>query len=351
MDAVAKWPADRRRVLFEETAARRNFSAFFIEKDFWVCWALKRLFSLEGHNTLVFKGGTALSKVFGAIMRFSEDIDLSFDRSVFKLDEVVAEAKTVTQADKALDEIDQRAKEYVERSLLPDLEQAMQGQLAGEHEWALKIVKGSSRHWDYLDFSYPLSLEKNDYGFSDYNSPVVRIELVARGEHWPAQAASVKSYAAEDFPELFATADATVRALAIERTFWEKATLLHREYHVADTKPQKPGLSRHYADLAALADTEYGAAALRHIELLTTVAEHKAVYFREPSAKYETARPGTLRIVPSNNRLDELRSDYAKMAQMFFGEPVAFATIVEQLRQLEEQINSLAPGVGEAASS
>jgi hypothetical protein len=351
MDAVAKWPAERRRVLFEETTARRNFSAFFIEKDFWVCWALKRLFSLESHTTLVFKGGTALSKVFGAIKRFSEDIDLSFDRSVFKLDQVVAEAKTVTQADKALDEIDERAKEYVEKSLLPDLEQAMQAQLADEHEWALKIVKGTSRHWDYLDFTYPLSLDKDDYGFSDSNKPVVRIELVARGEHWPAQAASVKPYAAEEFPEHVANPDVTLRALAVERTFWEKVTLLHRDYHVAETKAHKPGLSRHYADLAALADTEYGTAALGHVELLTTVAEHKAVYFREPSAKYESARPGTLRIVPSDSRLDELRADYAKMAPMFFGEPVAFRAIVERLRRLEEQINSLAPAAADAASS
>jgi hypothetical protein len=340
MDAVAQWPADRRRVLFEETTARRNVSAFFIEKDFWVCWALKRLFSLERHATLVFKGGTALSKVFGSIKRFSEDIGLAFDRSAFNLDEGVAEAKTVTQADKALDQIDERAKEYVEGSLLPDLEQAMRAQLADTHEWALKIVKGSSRHWDYVDFSYPLSLEKDDYGFSDYNRPVVRIELVARGEHWPARAVSVKPYAAEEFPEHFVNPDVTVRALTVERTFWEKATLLHREYHVAETKAPKPGLSRHYADLVALADTEHGASALRHIELLTIVAEHKAVYFREPSAKYETARPGTLRIVPSASRLAELRADYAKMAPMFFGEPVAFATIVKRLRQLEEQINS-----------
>ena len=188
--------------------------------------------------------------------------------------------------------------------------------------------------------SYPLSLEKDDYGFSDYNRPVVRIELVARGEHWPARAASVKPYAAEEFPEDVVNPDVTVRALAVERTFWEKATLLHRENHVAETKAPKPGLSRHYADLVALADTAHGASALRHIELLTIVAEHKAVYFREPSAKYETARPGTLRIVPSASRLAELRADYAKMASMFFGEPVAFATILKRLRQLEEQINA-----------
>ena len=52
-----------------------------VEKDFWVCWTLKRLFSLPGDNpSLVFKGGTSLSKIYQAIKRFSEDIGLSFDR-------------------------------------------------------------------------------------------------------------------------------------------------------------------------------------------------------------------------------------------------------------------------------
>lgn len=54
-----------------------------MEKDFWVRWTLRRLFELQKENvpTLVFKRGTSLSKAFGAIRRFSEDIDLSFDRT------------------------------------------------------------------------------------------------------------------------------------------------------------------------------------------------------------------------------------------------------------------------------
>jgi hypothetical protein len=342
MDTVAKWLPERKRALFEETAARRNLPPFFIEKDFWVCWALKRLFTLAGHTTLVFKGGTALSKVFGAIKRFSEDIDLSFDRSVFNLDNAVAAASTVTQADKALDEIDMQAKQYVERSLHPDLDSAIRAELGTEHEWSLKIAKGSSRHWDYLDFGYPLSLGGEDYGFADYNKPIVRIELVARGEHWPAQDRSVKAYSAEEFPELFADPRAPLRALAVERTFWEKATLLHREYHVAETKAQKPGISRHYSDLAALADTDHGPEAVRQIELLTTVAEHKAIYFREPAANYETARPGSLRLVPTGDHLDSLKADYLKMSPMFFDSPPEFSAVIDRLRSLEQQINSMA---------
>src|ERR1700682_2106970 len=83
MDKVARLAASDRAALFNETGAARGLANAIVEKDFWVCWTLKRLFSLQGEDTpnLVFKGGTSLSKAYGAIRRFSEDIDLSFDRT------------------------------------------------------------------------------------------------------------------------------------------------------------------------------------------------------------------------------------------------------------------------------
>src|SRR5258708_39505542 len=82
MDDVARLPLTDRMDLFSATARRRGLTAEIIEKDFWVCWTLKRLFTLPNPPAgLLFKGGTSLSKVFGVIERFSEDVDLSFDRS------------------------------------------------------------------------------------------------------------------------------------------------------------------------------------------------------------------------------------------------------------------------------
>lgn len=82
MDEVARWAAAERAELFREAAARRGLAALLIEKDFWVCWTLKRIFSLTD-RAILFKGGTSLSKAFGVIRRFSEDIDFSFDRREF----------------------------------------------------------------------------------------------------------------------------------------------------------------------------------------------------------------------------------------------------------------------------
>src|SRR3982074_3465166 len=81
MDSFAKLAADERRAYLEETASRRNSTNTAIEKDFWVCWTLRHLFSLQGVPHMCFKGGTSLSKVFQPIYRFSEDIDVSLDRA------------------------------------------------------------------------------------------------------------------------------------------------------------------------------------------------------------------------------------------------------------------------------
>ena len=80
MDNVAKLSSSNRRDLFNETAARMGLPPVLIEKDFWVCWILKQVFTIKGFNGwFVFKGGTSLSKCFNLIQRFSEDIDIAVD--------------------------------------------------------------------------------------------------------------------------------------------------------------------------------------------------------------------------------------------------------------------------------
>jgi len=73
-------PAAERAQVFGETAERKDLADAIVEKDFWVCWVLMQLFSIEElSGRLLFKGGTSLSKIFHAINRFSEDIDLAID--------------------------------------------------------------------------------------------------------------------------------------------------------------------------------------------------------------------------------------------------------------------------------
>ena len=71
MNKAANLSPDKRRDLFSETSARMAINPAIVEKDFWVCWVLKQLFTDPVfQNRLVFKGGTSLSKVYNQIERF-----------------------------------------------------------------------------------------------------------------------------------------------------------------------------------------------------------------------------------------------------------------------------------------
>ncbi len=82
MNLFARLSENERLDYFVETGQRMGLSPQMVEKDFWVCWVLEKLFSLDDVGpTLIFKGGTSLSKAYSLIERFSEDVDLSIDRA------------------------------------------------------------------------------------------------------------------------------------------------------------------------------------------------------------------------------------------------------------------------------
>lgn len=140
---------------------------------------------------------------------------------------------------------------------------------------------------------------------------------------------------------MFSSASVEADVLSARRTFWEKATLLHAEFHrPADTAtPQY--YSRHYYDLASLADTEWGRAAAADFDLLAQVAHHKSVFFGSGWAKYDEARPGSLKLSPNAARIADLRKDYREMAPMMFDDPpLSFDKILARLAALEQQINA-----------
>jgi len=134
---------------------------------------------------------------------------------------------------------------------------------------------------------------------------------------------------------------ARVRVLAAERTFWEKATILHMIYHYPKGKNVPPRMSRHYYDLFAMADTSIYAKSLEKIELLKHVSEHKSLFFKANWAHYEEAKPGSLRLVPRDEQKGQLKTDYRQMQQMFFEDPPSFESIVEKLRGVEDKINRI----------
>lgn len=344
MDKVARLPAGDRAALFGETGAGRGVANTIIEKDFWVCWCLRRLFGLPkgATATLVFKGGTSLSKAFNAIRRFSEDIDLSFDRAELGYTgdrDPEQEAISKKQAARLIDELVGDVTRHIAEKLVPALRAAIVEQL-GEPvngEWSLEIDASDAQT---INFHYPPALPAAEYMGMAYITPRVKLELGARGDPWPTEVKPIRPYAAEDYSNFFEDPETSVIVLSARRTFWEKATALHAEAHRPAESPTPQYFSRHYYDLAMLLGTEEGHAAATDFNLLAQVAQHKTTFFRCGWARYDIAKPGSIRLMPHEARIKDLRADYRAMAPMMFDENLpSFDNLLAKIAALQEAIN------------
>lgn len=325
-------PETERRLYFEQAAIQRNVSPVLLEKDFWVCWLLAMLFESEFAGALVFKGGTSLSKVFGAIDRFSEDIDLSVSPEFLKLPET---GTSRNQANKWMQNAEAACGRAVEQEIAPVLEvtaaSALGERVGGWFEFLTDAVTNSP----VLLFHYPST---QPLGF-EYLKRSVKLEFGSLTDQQPTGRHSVRPLAADSLPAAFPDWKCEVVALELERSFWEKATILHAEYHRPAEKPTPDRFSRHYADTAALARHPVAARALDQDELRDRVIAWKSRFFGSSWANYDLAKPGTFRLVPPDERLPALRRDYEAMRAMFLTEPAPFNDVLAALAELELCVN------------
>jgi len=338
-----KLPSDERHLYIEQAAIQRNLSPVIIEKDFFVCWLLNILFESEFADNLVFKGGTSLSKVFGAINRFSEDIDLSLSPSFLRLSET---ATNRTQAEKWMKKAEEACEIAVQTQIMPALNASTLAVIGKNELWRLEFLKDSHTKSPVILFHYPSSLPT---GLS-YIKRSVKLEFGSLTDQQPTGYHTIRPWIAEIFPTAFPNCQCEVIALEIQRSFWEKATILHAEYHRPLDKPMRDRFSRHYADTVALANHSEAIKAIDQHDLRNRVVSWKNLFFRDSWANYTQAKPGTFHLVPRAERLPELRRDYQLMRDMYLTEPVNFDDILSALSELEHRINLTTPllSLGEA---
>ena len=338
MSRFSTLPPGERAIYINELAARRGISTVIVEKDFWVVWALAHLFALPLlKDQLVFKGGTSLSKVFGAIDRFSEDIDLSISPVLLDFEEIALEETSVSQRQKRMKKLEEKSIEVVRQQITPLLESSFQTELGSPltgESWLICQVDAAS-HSPVVLFQYPQSVSDT----ISYIPKVVKIEFGSLTDQRPVGARRIAPLVAELGADLFEDFSANVVALEIERTFWEKATILHAEYHRPQEKPMRDRFSRHYSDFAALWRHPGGQSAHTDIDLLERVVLHKSRFFASGWAKYDLAIPGSLRLTPPDYRMTELKADYEKMTDMFLSPPPPFESILTTVREAEAAIN------------
>jgi hypothetical protein len=339
MSSFALETAEERADFIHQFAIPAKVPAYIVEKDFWVCWLLGRIFATPGLGPdCVFKGGTSLSKVFGAISRFSEDIDLGLSPASLGWSEAeLDDAPSTSQRRKRMDEISADCAAMVEGKFRPELEQVVCDVLGARPSggnWLTYELEAAS-HSPVLYFAFPQAVPPGGYV-----APVVKIEFGSLTDQRPTGTHAIAPLIAQLAPGAFDDFQAEVVALEIERTFWEKATILHAEFHRPAGQAFRDRFARHYADFAALWRHPGGQKASSRLDLLERVRLHKSRFFSSSWANYAMAAPGTLRILPPDIRLVEVRRDYAAMEPMFLSAPMKFDELLATLSEAEQALNT-----------
>lgn len=337
MDAFLTMRASERRQLCELAGTALGLRPASIEKDFWVCWTLRELFSLPGTGPyLTFKGGTSLSKGWGLIERFSEDIDVVIDREFLGFGgEHSPEATSGSnERRRRLEALRAASQKHIRESLAPEFARRLRERLPDEKSWTLLDDPGDP-DGQTLVFTYPAV-----FPATSYLQAAVRIELGARSDIDPSATPGIRPYIADALPDALGPDTFAVQTLDPKRTFWEKAALLHEENYRADGRPPALRLARHYYDLWCLIRAGTGAAALADPELFDRVVAHRSVFFRRTREAQNTLRPGSLRLLPPDERRREWRLDYEAMREtMFFREPPSFDEILKVVGEFEQRFN------------
>ncbi len=336
--AFLELPAAERKVYIDEAAARRGLAPVIVEKDFWVCWLLGILFQSSFRDAIVFKGGTSLSKVFGVINRFSEDIDLSLAPAFLGLDEPEAtDALSKGQASKWMERAEAKCTAAVRDVLAAEIAFAVAGQLGkSESQWLTFEADAHSRS-PVLLFHYPTTQPPA----LDYLKRSVKLEFGSLTEQRPTASHAVRPWIADVLPEAFGDWQYDVVALDLHRSFWEKATILHAEHHRPSDKVTPDRFARHYADTAALALHADASGAIARSDLCQRVVRWKSRFFGSAWARYDLAVSPTFRLVPPPEREAALRRDYQAMRDMYLSEPEPFERILATLGDVERRINTL----------
>ena len=330
MNRIARLPEEQRSELFRNTADKMGLNDAIVEKDFWVCFALDYLFCQSPwKNALAFKGGTSLSKAYHLIQRFSEDIDLILDWRVLGLGlNEPWEKRSGTKQEAFNKEANARAEVFLSNEFCPVIRKELSMALGND----ARVYIDESNRQDVL-FAYPTSFSHSAI------LQVIRLEIGALAAWSPARMADVTSFAAQQYPDLFERKSARALTVAPERTFWEKATILHHEAHRPEHLEMPMRYSRHYYDLFRLAQTPVKDYALADMDLLRRVVDFKTKFYPRKWAKYSEAVPETLRLLPPDYRVPALARDYESMKDMLFGSIPSFDTILMALGSLEREIN------------
>jgi hypothetical protein len=326
---------DDRREALEQVRAQTGRPTHLLEKDAWVVWTLRALYTSPLASELTFKGGTSLSKAYKIIDRFSEDVDLTYDIRKLIPDLVrggSALPASRSQADKWTAAVRRRLPEWIATSVRPVMEAAL------EHDRLDARIEIGGKESEKLLLQYPALVRG-----TGYVPPVVTLEFGARATGEPHQAMPIicdmdGHLTGVSFPT------ALPLVMSVGRTFWEKATAAH--VYCAQGRIRGERYARHWYDLAAIARSPHFDAVLRDCAVAVAVSRHKSFFFIEKDSAgavidYHAAATGKLNIVPVGNAKEALATDYAAMLadEVMLGNAISFGQLMKDCAEIERTVN------------
>ena len=332
MNRFLKLSGEEKREVFQAVSLSMGLRPDIVEKDFWVCFMLHHLFhDCKYKDAFVFKGGTSLSKAYHVIERFSEDIDIILDwRKIVPTDDNPWNDRSKTKQDQYNKLVNARAAEFYASDFVPCLNSELED-ILGSGQW----VAVDENDEMVVNFYYPQLFEV------EYLRDKVRLEIGPLAEWLPSHVTDIQSFVSEKYPQLFVREVTEILTIDVERTFWEKLTILHKMANFPANKNLPPRYARHLYDVYCMTNSPVKEQAFARKELLEKDVIFKQKFYYAKNAHYETATLTEISLIPADHIMDAVKQDYAAMKNMIYGDYPGFETIIEQLKELEMEVHNL----------
>ena len=335
-NAIKEWlnlTEQTQRNIFAETSAAIGLPDAAVEKDWWVVRTLELVFDTSIVPQTVFKGGTSLSKAWGLIDRFSEDIDLALDRKHLGFDKDDHE-----MSGSQVKKLRERSFKFISEVYFLQLEKKFADAGFDNVTFNLGEIKSNDQDPLIIEIYYPTLTEQ-----VKYLQPRVLIEIGSRSLIEPFENRSFMSMMGEHYQgRPFADIPITIPTVRPERTFLEKIFLLHEEFQQPSDKIRVERKSRHMYDLEKLMDTDFAKSALKNKALYNHIVEHRKAITPLRGIDYSNHTPDKINLIPPDSIIGEWEKDYITMQEsMLYRPSLSFIKLMDRLKELKTRINHL----------
>lgn len=322
----------RKIAVLEQVGNQIGLPAFAVEKDWWVCIILKAVFQSKYADSIIFKGGTSLSKAYGIIDRFSEDIDLIIDRHLLGFDELTSNSQ--------IKKLRRTSGGFIINEFREELINQLNALGIDPDKYEIRYS------YKVDDTSDPNTIEVYYESVVSAGSPYIEkrvlLEMGARSLTEPSEKRSITPFIDEQYQDSsFRLSSTEVLVVIPTRTFIEKVLLLHEEFSKPIDKIRTDRLTRHLYDLEKLMDTEYGLRAIEDHELFNTIVQHRKTVTPLRGMDYSNHKRETLNLIPPNEKLKDWESDYRTMQDnMIVGASLKWVTLIGRMREIEKRFRN-----------